>query len=390
MVIEWKKIEEDPERDVKVVGQFLLDNKNKIEALEKELADSEAHRTELKSNLDDINNKLKTFEKKLIEQTEKFSEIEKKLEKSETEKKDLLGYMEKTEDDLLKARNANEDLQKALDQEKLQFCDLQANNIELKAKFEALEPKFQDISNELKDKTLALEKAEQSLNTLSEQQETFKKTADEKGNELEQLFKTIADKDNELKALSGIIEEKNRLVSQISEEVKQRKEESSDLLGKIKDRDIKIQELSVQAPSVHASIPVAIQSTSTPNPAQPSAQKSNIISTPASSLKSSSSQAACPPGAEWLKTDTPFKIFLIQGEDLKEAEGFTTDQVAIIVDKQNSKIWVWKGRSASRMNTIKASSKAPSIRSSLMLYNWKIDFIDQGQEPAEFPLKGIA
>ena len=37
MVIEWKKIEEDPERDVKVVGQFLLDNKNKIEALEHEV-----------------------------------------------------------------------------------------------------------------------------------------------------------------------------------------------------------------------------------------------------------------------------------------------------------------------------------------------------------------
>ena len=381
MVIEWKKIEEDPERDVKVVGQFLLDNKNKIEALEKELADSETHRNELKSNLNEVNNKIKVLEKELAKQTKKFSELEKKLDTLETEKNDLSANTEKTEDALKKAQKEDEDLRSALNQEKLQFCDLQASNIQLKSKIETLEPKFQDITHELKAKDLALEKAEQSLNTFSEQQEKLLKTLEEKSNELESIFKTIQDKENEIKTLSGIIEEKNNLISQMSEEVKQRKEDSSDLLGRIKERDTKIQELSIKLPMAPAAIPASVHtSASLPASTPPSV----------SSPKSSYSQAASPPGAEWLKSDTPFKIFLIQGEDLKEAEGFTSDQVAIIVDKQNSKIWVWKGREASRMNTIKASTKAPSIRSSFMLYNWKIDFIDQGHEPADFPLKGIA
>ena len=37
MVIDWNKIEASPEKDWKVVGQLLIDNRNKIDALEKEL-----------------------------------------------------------------------------------------------------------------------------------------------------------------------------------------------------------------------------------------------------------------------------------------------------------------------------------------------------------------
>ena len=344
MVIEWKKILEDPEKDVKVVGQLLLDNKNKIEALEKELSDSEAQREELKSGLNEANSKINEFEEKLKEETEKLSESEKNFNSLQSEKQDLSDVLEKTETEFKGIQIEKEALQKLIALEKTQTCDLQANVEQLNNKNTEFESTIQDISNELSAKTLALEKAEESLNNLSD------------------LQKTLEAKDTEIKTLSELIEEKDNLINQISEELKQKKDESLGLSEKIKQDQGKIKELSLKIPKA----PAAISSPVT-------------VSSPAPTIE-----------APWMQEDIPFKIFLVQGDELQEAEGFTSAQVAIIVDKQNTKIWVWKGATASVMNAVKASTRAPTIRSSLMLYNWKIEFIDQGKEPDDFPLKTIA
>ena len=176
-----------------------------------------------------------------------------------------------------------------------------------------------------------------------------------------------------------------------------------DLLEKIKDRDAKIKELSVSPP---APAPAPAPE---PAPAPAPAPEPAPAPAPAPTPEPTPAPGPTPPApltgqtttfkpvkqlevtptltkdVEWKDSDESIRVLKIEGDEITQVEGLSTDQVGIIIDRGNGTIWVWKGSGASRLNAIRASTKAPSIRSGYMLYDWKVEFIDQGEEPANFP-----
>ncbi|NVM28117.1 MAG: hypothetical protein HWN65_04680, partial [Candidatus Helarchaeota archaeon] len=93
---------------------------------------------------------------------------------------------------------------------------------------------------------------------------------------------------------------------------------------------------------------------------------------------------------EWRESSETMKVLTVAGDVIKEVENLNSDEVGIIIDKPNGIIWVWKGSRASRLNAIRASTKAPSVRSGYRLYDWKVEFIDEGDEPKIFPFNIIS
>jgi len=188
-----------------------------------------------------------------------------------------------------------------------------------------------------------------------------------------------------MEELNNIIEEKNNRIACISEELKERKEETMELIQKIKDRDSKIEELSkkieIPAPTP-TTAPAPARVPATPTPMKPTLTRPTPVArTPMHGVSTPSITA----DMDWNDSGETLKVLKVDGDEITEAEGLESNQVGIILDKKSGTIWVWKGSGASRLNAIRASTKAPSIRSGYMLYDWRVEFIDQGEEPDYFP-----
>ena len=367
-IIDWDKIQADPEKDWKVVGQLLIDNRNKIEAIERELEESENTGKKWKGALEQANSKIKELEN----QTERLAELEKEIEKTQNEKERLSTQIKKKDDDY------ESRIQQLTDESKTKIQKIKDD----------YEQKIHLISSDLQDKSQSLELAEDHLKHTSDHQDTLSETVAAKNKEIEELNNIIEEKNKEINEINMIIEEKNNMMARISEDLKERKDETMELIQKIKDRDSKIEELSkkveVPAPTpptpTHA--PASLLLPATPTPTKPTLTRPTPVArTPTPGIPTPSITA----DMDWKDSDEPLKVLKVDGDEITEAEGLESNQVGIIIDKKSGTIWVWKGSSASRLNAIRASTKAPSIRSGYMLYGWKVEFIDQGEEPDYFP-----
>ncbi|NVM31301.1 MAG: hypothetical protein HWN65_20855, partial [Candidatus Helarchaeota archaeon] len=208
MVIDWKKVEKDPEKDWKVVGQLLLDNKDKIEAMEQELAESDNTAINLKAALNEAKSRIKELEEQA--QTEKVTGLDAEMEKIQREKEELMS--------------------------KIQSITKES------------ELKIETLTNQLQDKTQSLTLAEDRLKSSSDRGGAMSDTLDEKNRVIDNLNNIIEEKNKEITDLNDIINEKNNLIERISEDLKEKREESMDLLEKVKERDKRIEEISVRPP----------------------------------------------------------------------------------------------------------------------------------------------
>lgn len=65
----------------------------------------------------------------------------------------------------------------------------------------------------------------------------------------------------------------------------------------------------------------------------------------------------------------------------------TSDSAAVIVDENNKKLWIWKGVRSTPHSRYKASAFATKLKTQLRLVGAKAIFVEEGREPADYPLK---
>ena len=65
----------------------------------------------------------------------------------------------------------------------------------------------------------------------------------------------------------------------------------------------------------------------------------------------------------------------------------TSDSAAVIVDENNKKLWIWKGTRSSPHSRYRASAFATKLKTQLKLVGAKTVFVEEGREPADYPLK---
>lgn len=381
MTLDWNKVAAAPEKDWKVVGQLLIDHRNKIEALEKELEEYIHTQRKLKDAIAQSQLKIKELEN----QNQILSDVEKEIAVTQQEKQALTDQLnKKTEDYELKLQHLTEKYEARITQKTGDY-----------------EAKIQSIKDELEKKTNALQKFEDSLKTTSEREESLSMVIDGKNQEIAELKRTVEEKTKSIEELNQIIGDKNDLIERLSQELTERKDESLSLIEKVKERDSKIQALTsdlemsdqkIQELEVKTSVPVPPPLTQEPPKVfitEPTSQ--NLPPQPplSSAAPTSINTPSLTTDLEWRDTEETLKILKVQGDQITEVETLNSNEVGIIIDKPNGTIWVWKGQNASRINAIRASTKAPSYRSGYRLYDWKIEFIDQGEEPEIFPLNTI-
>ena len=80
------------------------------------------------------------------------------------------------------------------------------------------------------------------------------------------------------------------------------------------------------------------------------------------------------------------KIFQISKGGAMPANKLDSEGMFIIADKDNSKIWIWKGsKVTSHTLTYKAGTESTKIKAAEKMYGAKIVHIAEGTEPPEFP-----
>lgn len=87
-----------------------------------------------------------------------------------------------------------------------------------------------------------------------------------------------------------------------------------------------------------------------------------------------------------VKNDSPLKMFRVTDEGLKEARTLDSNQVLLIVDESNNRIFVWFGKLIKSIDRYKFSQFARKLKA--MDYGMKtakIINVEEGQEPKDFP-----
>ncbi|MBD3229412.1 MAG: hypothetical protein GF329_14605 [Candidatus Lokiarchaeota archaeon] len=80
------------------------------------------------------------------------------------------------------------------------------------------------------------------------------------------------------------------------------------------------------------------------------------------------------------------KIFMVTKDGTKKADSLNSEGIYIITDPENKKIWIWKGKDLTKHSiAYKAGTESTKIKSAERMYGAKIQHVDEGTEPAEFP-----
>lgn len=99
-------------------------------------------------------------------------------------------------------------------------------------------------------------------------------------------------------------------------------------------------------------------------------------------LKFRDSVSAPPPKQE--KPD--IEIFNVLGTgNVAPAGKLDSNEVCIILDRNETKIWIWKGKNASPRRAYDAGTQATRMKSQEKMYAAKIETVDEGEEPITFP-----
>ncbi|NHI92383.1 MAG: hypothetical protein EAX96_07750 [Candidatus Lokiarchaeota archaeon] len=84
-------------------------------------------------------------------------------------------------------------------------------------------------------------------------------------------------------------------------------------------------------------------------------------------------------------------IFHQKGDNIIKATNLDSDTVALVADKNQNIIFVWKGKFTSPGERYRAGTAATRLKSSERMYGAQTIMVDEGEEPKNFPdLKGAA
>jgi len=222
--IEWEKIEQKPEKEYKVPGEYLLEQRSSIESKDQQIAEQTLTIKHLKEQLEaskaeaeSRGNKVKEMIEKFGEMNVKFEDLSSKTEELTQENEALKKLIEEmkaekqTIEDQLNTLKANNELQEDLVKEKDEdLIKLKEENEQLKQKVTELEEKVNSLPK--KDEIEELEKKLESYPSLEEIEE-LKKRPDP-----DQVDNLLISKDEEIDNLSRTIEKLKTDLAPLAEE----------------------------------------------------------------------------------------------------------------------------------------------------------------------------
>ncbi|TFG05044.1 MAG: hypothetical protein EU536_03075 [Promethearchaeota archaeon] len=80
------------------------------------------------------------------------------------------------------------------------------------------------------------------------------------------------------------------------------------------------------------------------------------------------------------------KIFQVSASGLTTVKSLDSTNVYLITDPKQNIIWLWKGSGANPKMVYDAGTAATRLKTSEKLYSSKLERIDEGEEPANFPV----
>ncbi|MFX1450889.1 MAG: hypothetical protein ACFFCM_08605, partial [Promethearchaeota archaeon] len=84
MAIEWAKVEEKPDKAVKVVGQYLLDTRKRIETLEAELEKTKGEKEQAEAKVNSSELRIETLNAELEDKIAKNKELSEELDSTKS------------------------------------------------------------------------------------------------------------------------------------------------------------------------------------------------------------------------------------------------------------------------------------------------------------------
>ncbi|MFX1296543.1 MAG: coiled-coil domain-containing protein [Promethearchaeota archaeon] len=188
--IDWSQVLEKPDKSFKVSGQFLLEQLNKIESLEKVVDELKSAKNESDQKVASLNSQIETVlgdleseKKKNIEQEEKIEKLkevvaglednmtsaDEKQNQSSTRVEELEGLLNSKNTQIKELENEKQELTKNL-QKKIEL---------LEEKKHSLEEQYKLKEKEVKEKIARISKMEKLINDTKSPENTVKQKDDE-------------------------------------------------------------------------------------------------------------------------------------------------------------------------------------------------------------------
>ena len=80
-------------------------------------------------------------------------------------------------------------------------------------------------------------------------------------------------------------------------------------------------------------------------------------------------------------------IYDVLETGISQTTELNSNNTCLVLDRENKIIWVWKGKNASPRLAYNAGTQATRLKSSEKIYGAKIETIEEGSEPSNFPKK---
>ncbi|NVM03636.1 MAG: hypothetical protein HWN67_15000 [Candidatus Helarchaeota archaeon] len=248
MAIKWDEISKNPDKNHKVLGRALLNQKKKIEELEtkrKEFEEAKENINKMHDSMvseidskdkiiEETKNKLETIneeneslqttitdqEKKISNQAIKIKELEEKVKENinlTVELGQLKTKLEQNQSELQKHKDSESELSNELQKVVISESELKAElqrikdaEVEQKSEISKYQEKEQELSSEIQNlkneidslkEKLPIEEDKGQIENLQQEIENFKITADQNNKKIEELNQIIKDKDTEIESL---------------------------------------------------------------------------------------------------------------------------------------------------------------------------------------------
>jgi len=354
MPIEWDKIQSKPTKEYKVIGQELLNFKQKIDEMTKIRAEESDFIKNLEKKVSEIttenkqkDEKINSLEIDLNEKNEKVSSLESEL----TEKNEKINSLE---------ANISE-LNNTISTKDTELANLNEN-------LSISNSKSSKVQNQVAEKESALAKLK------SESQSALAKSkteTEDMRNQLEEILKDLETKEN-------IIKEKEEEIASLN---------------------AKIEELKEQIPKkpVYEEAEETVKGAQCPKCGWPIQEEYKIVDGRRHLIRKYCPNTFCmwssleepkkiiTTGEAPIEEEKVLKVFRVIGSDIEEVASLEDNMVAIIADPTQNIVWIWRGKESSRFEYAEATGLANKVKKIAKIYNAHIERVDEESEPENFP-----
>ena len=391
MPIEWDKIENKPTKDYKVVGTELLDFKLKLERNIAEL-------TKLRTEDSAFSAKL---EKKVADLT---AENKRMIERIKSVEVDLKGSSEKiasVEPDLKGKNEKIVALETELQEKNEKIATLETGVNELNNSISAKDAELARLTQDISEKTSKITKIQGDATGLQANFSQLRSQSAGKESELENLKSETESMRNQLEELLKDSDAKEATLKKRDGEIADLNQKNAELNKTVENLDSKISELKELIPKkpVYEKADEVVKGTSgCPKCAWTVMEEYKFVEGKRHLIRKYCPNTFC----MWTSSEGPktliatgeapkeekkeIKLFRIKGTDLEEIKSLDTAMVAIIADPAQNIVWVWKGEKSSRFEYSEATGLANRVKKDIpVLHNARVERIDEGKEPNNFP-----